>query len=153
MSKTIMKKQTRFLALVMVGLVFTTFTSNNFETVAKESTALAKCATREFNEELKYSTAVFVGKVLSIREEPGSKKIIEFKVTKYWKGIKTKKVEVNVYETSRYQAWYEIGKNYLVYARNDDGKLMDGRCSRSREIGDDFIKDDLKKLGKGKKYW
>ena len=147
-----MKKRIIFLAFVTIGLLSTTFTSSKFETVAKESTVLAKCATREFNDEFKYSKAVFVGQVLSIREEPDSKKIIEFKVTKYWKGIKIKKVEVTVYETSRYQAWYEVGKNYLVYARNDNGKLMDGRCSRSREIGDDFIKDDLKKLGKGKKY-
>ena len=132
--------------------MFTIFTSVRFKTAAKEPATLAKCATREFNEELKYSKAVFVGKVLSIREEPGSKKIIEFKVAKYWKGIKTKQVEVTVYETSRYQAWYEIGKSYLVYARNDEGKLMDGRCSRSREISDDFIKDDLRRLGKGKKY-
>ena len=106
-----MEKRIIFLALVTIGLVLTVFTSSKFETVAKESTISAKCAIREFNEELKYSKAVFVGKVLSIREEPSSQKIIEFKVAKYWKGIKTKKVEVTVYETSRYQAWYEVGKD------------------------------------------
>ena len=147
-----MKKRTIFLACITIGFLLTIFTNSRFETVAKESTSLAKCATLGFNEEFKYSKVVFVGKVLSIGEEPGSKKIIEFKVAKYWKGIKTKKVEVTVYETSRYQAWYEVGKSYLVYARNDEGKLMDGRCSRSREMSDNFIKDDLKRLGKGRKF-
>ena len=147
-----MKKRIIFLALVTIALVLSVFTSSKVEIEAKESAISAKCATREFNEEYKYSKAVFVGKVLSVREEPGSKKIIEFKVAKYWKGVKTKKVEVTVYETSRYQAWYEVGKDYLVYARDDNGSLMDGRCSRSREIGDAFIKPDLKRLGKWKKY-
>ena len=64
----------------------------------------------------------------------------------------TNKIEVIAYENARYQAWYEVGKSYLFYARSgDNGELIDKRCSRSREIGDDFIRSDLKRLGKGKK--
>ena len=144
-----MKKRMIFLALILMSVTFSDLTDKKFEVSAMDSPSLAKCATPAFPEQYKNSKAVFVGKVLSIREE-GDKKIFEFKIEKYWKGIKTKKVEVDVYETPRYQAWYEVGKKYLVYARDDDGKLVDGRCSRSREIGDDFIRNDLKKLGKGK---
>jgi hypothetical protein len=147
-----MKKRIILLALIAVSFIFSGFTLNKQEVSAKESSSLAKCATREFNEEFKYSKAVFVGKVLSVMEK-GDRKVFTFQIEKYWKGVKTKKIEINVYENTRYQFDYETGKKYLVYAKQNDVEtgLWDMRCSRSREISDDFIRNDLKKLGKGKK--
>lgn len=146
-----MKKRIILLTLIAVSFVFISFIDNHPKVLAKESTVLAKCATPEFGQSYKTSKVIFAGKVLNMTTK-GDKKVIEFNVEKYWKGMKTKKIEISVYETMRYQANYEIGKKYLVYAQsNEDGTLIDVRCSRSREISDPFIATDLKKLGKGKK--
>jgi hypothetical protein len=145
-----MKKQILLLILIMVSVVFTGISDHRFEVAAKETGTLEKCAIPPFGQAYKFSKAVFIGKVLSVREED-SKKIFEFKVEKYWKGIKAKNVEVGIYETTRYQAWYKVGGRYLVFARaTDDGKLIDGRCSRSKDAADSNAADDLKQLGKGK---
>jgi hypothetical protein len=110
--------------------------------------AYAKCAIPPFSEAFKASSAVFVGTVKSEKKE-GDTKIFEFQVEKYWKGTKNKKIKINVYETARYQAWFEVGGKYLVYADSADGNLRVGRCSRSRDAGD--ASEDLGKLGKGKR--
>jgi hypothetical protein len=50
----------------------------------------------------------------------------------------------------RFQAFYQVGGKYLVFARaNDEGDLTDGRCSRSKDVSD--ATDDIKGLGKSKK--
>ncbi len=131
-------------------MVFSILAVAETRVAAKNEEIGTKCATPEFNEQFRMSTAIFVGKAVAIREENGMK-IIEFSVGKYWKGISSNKVQIGVFETPRYEAWYQVGKTYLVYSRNDNGMLIDGRCSRSRELGDNFIAGDLKKLGKAKR--
>ncbi len=144
-----MKKQIIIAILVLAGIIFTGFSNNKFAVSAKESSNFAKCAVMSLKDSLNYSDAIFVGKVLSVKEQDG-KKIFEFKVEKYWKGIKIKKVEVGVFETTRYQAIYQVGERYLVYARKEDGILMDRRCSRSSYAATGNAVSDIKQLGKSK---
>ena len=128
--------------------IFTPLSTNNFKVLAETSTSFAKCRMPSFEEAYQESKAIFVGKVLSERKE-GDDKIFKIRVEKYWKGKQSKIVEVSYYETMRYQAWFQVGGRYLVYARgNDDGTLSDGRCSQTKKYSE--AKDDLKKLGKGK---
>ena len=110
--------------------------------------AYAKCAIPPFSEAFKASSAVFVGTVKS-EKKVGDNRVFEFEIEKYWKGTKKRKIKINVYETARYQAWFEVGGKYLVYADSTDGGLRVGRCSRSRDAGD--ASEDLGKLGKGKR--
>ena len=112
-----------------------------------------RCAIATFDVEYDRSAAVFAGKVVKMKKE-GNKKHFVFKVKRFWKGVSSKKIELSVSENPRYQAIYEEGKTYLVFAkRNEDtGALWDGRCSRSAEIGgySSNLKNDLEKLGEGK---
>lgn len=110
--------------------------------------ANAKCAIPPFKEAFKTASAVFVGRVKSEKKK-GDNRIFEFEVEKYWKGTKKRKIIINVYETARYQAWFEVGGKYLVYADSEEGELRVGRCSRSRDASD--ASEDLGKLGKGKR--
>lgn len=113
---------------------------------AKEN---GKCAISAFNNALSASAAVFVGTVKS-EKKTGDTKIFQFEVERYWKGSKKKKIEIRVHETMRYQAFFEVGEKYLVYATaGENGGLYVGRCSRSKDAGD--ASDDLQKLGKGKR--
>lgn len=136
-------------AVVFSGIIFG-FSSDstraeNF-TIAREN---GKCAIASFDDSFASSSAIFVGKVISEKKE-GDTRVFEFKVEKYWKGAKKKKIEISVYETTRYQAWFEVGGKYLVYAAADeDGKLRVGRCSRSRNADD--ASEDVRRLGKGKR--
>jgi hypothetical protein len=111
-----------------------------------------KCALPSFSRAYEYSSAVFVGVVLS-ESKVGDIKEYKILVKRYWKGVKSKKVELSVYENRRFQAQYKEGRTYLIFAReDDDGRLIDGRCSRSSEIGgySSNLKGDLEKLGEAK---
>ena len=107
-----------------------------------------KCAMLPFEAAYRESEAVFVGEVLSA-EKKGDDKVFKFKVEKYWKGKNEKNVEVSVYESARFQAWFQTGEKYLVFAYDEDGKLHDtARCSRSKDL--ENASEDLTKLGEGK---
>ncbi len=139
-----MKYQKIIVAIVVLSAVFGIFSSKP----ATAENETAKCGIASFNNAYKYSKAVFVGKVLS-ESKSGDIKTFEFEVEKYWKGANKKKIEIDVYETTRYQARFQTGERYLIYASaNNDGKLSVGRCSRSREAED--ATEDLEKLGAGK---
>jgi hypothetical protein len=108
----------------------------------------SKCAIPSLKTALQNSSAVFVGEVLR-ETKNGDEKTFEFRVVKYWKGAKAKKIKVSVNETARYQAWYQVGEKYLVFARtDDDGRLRDGRCSASKLLSE--ASNDLKILGRAK---
>jgi hypothetical protein len=135
-------------AVLVLGL---TVSSNLPETahaaVASEN-ASAKCRMPPFPEAYAGAKAVFTGKVISMTQNERGK-TFAFRVEKYWKGSRSKKASVTVSETTRYQAFYESGKRYLVFAVADErGNLRDGRCSRSIAIAD--AGPDLKALGKAK---
>jgi hypothetical protein len=116
---------------------------------AKSTTDInSKCAIASFQKAYEESKAVFTGEVVG-EDKEGDERTFDFKVEKYWKGADAKNIEIVVYETARFQAWFKKGGKYLIYAEADeDGKLRVGRCSRSRDI--DYAEEDLQKLGKGK---
>ena len=135
------------IVLFLAITLFITFSLNESKVSAKESESLAKCAMPTFDNAYRDSKAIFAGKVLSVRTD-GDEKIFKFRVEKYWKGTVGKTVEVRYYETTRYQAWLQVGKRYLVYARgNNNGTLSDGRCSLTKNYSE--ASSDLNKLGKG----
>ena len=124
--------------------------SSHFQTAESASRANfgAKCAIQAFQKAFDGSQSVFLGEVVD-EEKNGDVRTFEFKVEKYWKGANAKRVRVHVYETMRFQAFFEKGGKYLVYAPADeDGKLRVYRCTRSRDVED--AEEDLQKLGKGK---
>lgn len=130
-------------------LMFGGFFNNQAKVSAKESVSYAKCALPSLETSFKNSKAVFTGRVLSVRKD-GDDKVFVFQVENYWKGGSRRKAEVRTYENTRYQAWYQVGRKYLVFARLDDnGALRDGRCSGSKDIKDAAA--DIRKLGRIKK--
>jgi hypothetical protein len=135
------------LAVIFSALGFA-FSSNFLVTQsANKVNPGSKCAMPDFRTAYRESKAVFVGEVVG-EEKEGDTRVFELKVEKYWKGANSKRLRVYVYETARYQAWFEKGGRYLIYAGADaDGKLRVGRCSRSRDADNS---EDLKQLGKGK---
>jgi hypothetical protein len=139
----------KLLTIIILAITaFTAFTLNKSKVSAMESASFAKCAIQPFNVEYENSKSIFAGKVLSVRKE-GDEKIFTFRVEKYWKSKVKKNVEVRYYENMRYQAWLEVGKRYLVYAKGENnGVLSDGRCSWTKSYSD--AKGDLKLLKKGK---
>jgi hypothetical protein len=129
-----------------MGVIF----SSNFQTTesAGSINLNSKCAIASFQSAYQESKAVFIGEVVS-EEKNGDIRTFKFEIEKYWKGTDAKNVEILVYETARYQAWFKTGEKYLIYAATDeDGKLRVGRCSRSRDV--ENAKEDLQQLGKGK---
>ncbi|MCO6511977.1 MAG: hypothetical protein J5I65_14420 [Aridibacter famidurans] len=112
----------------------------------------ARCAIPDFEREYENSKAVFIGTVKKALED-GDRKIFEFEVEKYWKGVEESKVVVAVHENPRFEAQFAEGGRFLVFAKSDEeGGLMDGRCSRSKDL-DKFAEgaeEDLRKLGPAK---
>ena len=140
-----MKYQKIIVAIVVLSAMFGAVSSK----IVIAEGEMGKCRILSFREAFEASEAVFVGKVLS-EEKSGDVRTFEFEVEKYWKGESKKKIKINVYETMRYQARFQVDERYLIYANaNDEGKLSVGRCSRSREADD--ASEDIEKLGAGKK--
>lgn len=143
-----MKNRIIITALILsaVGIIF----SSNFSKAASlnQSNEAARCGILSLKEAFSNSEAVFSGKVLSVKKN-GDTKTFEFKVEKYWKGVKAKKIKINVYETPRYQAFFEVGEKYLVFAEiTEDRELKNVKCSRTRALS--AAAEDLNSLGKGK---
>lgn len=113
----------------------------------------ARCAIPKFEKAFEQAEAVFIGEVLSEKAE-GRMKTFVLEVKRFWKGVESRKMTINVYENPRYQAQFKVGKSYLVFAEaDDDGRLFDRRCSRTKLIMKESIgslKDDLKALGEAK---
>ena len=142
-----MKNKIIVACVIVFSAIVLAFSSNPIE--AKGFGAVnGKCAIQTFKTAFNTSSAVFVGKVKSEKKE-GDTKTFEFEVEKYWKGAGRKKIKINVYETARFQAWFQVGGKYLIYADASDGNLRVGRCSRSRDAED--ASEDLRQLGKGKR--
>lgn len=140
-----MKYQRIIIAVAILSALFGAFSSETL-TAGNES---AKCRVFSFDEAYSSANAVFIGKVSS-ESKSGDVRTFEFEIEKYWKGTDKKKIEINVYETTRYQANFQTGERYLIYANaNSEGELSVGRCSRSRTAGQ--AEEDLTKLGTGKK--
>jgi len=134
------------LAIVFSAVVFGF--SSNFQKAESAVNFNSKCAIATFQAAYSQSKAVFIGEVVG-EEKDGDTKTFDFKVERYWKGKRAKNIKIDVYETSRYQAFFKKGEKYLIYAdMNDDGKLSVSRCSRSRDV--ENAGEDLQKLGKGK---
>ena len=112
-----------------------------------------KCAFPDFEKSYERSHSVFLGEVIDVEKE-GKKKHFTFRVEKYWKGVSEKKVLLSVSENFRYQAPFKKGGVFLVFAKinQENGKLWDGRCSRSTRASEysSTYEEDLTKLGKGK---
>ena len=140
---------------VLTFVILTVAAFGVFLTVERYSGTAARCAVSTFEIELERSDAVFVGVVKKI-EKDGNRKTFTFEVDRYWKGDGSREIKVNVYENPRFQAQFAENGRFLVFAKPDgeDGKdgLMDGRCSRSKDL-DRFpegAKEDLLRLGEGK---
>ena len=134
------------LILSAIGLIL----SSNLKTTESSElkNELKKCAITSFQKAFGRAGAVFTGEVLSA-EKNGDTKTFIFEVEKYWKGANKRKIKINVYETSRYQAFFKEGEKYLVFADADaSGNFYVGRCSRSREMTG--VAEDLRSLGKAK---
>ena len=107
---------------------------------------LSKCAVPSFQKAFERAGAVFTGEVLSV-EKNGDTRTFEFRIEKYWKGANKRTIQINVYETPRYQAFFKKGEKYLVFADTAESrKFYVARCSRSREITG--AAQDLKLLGR-----
>jgi len=118
-----------------------------FPSEIKSSASTGRCAISKLKTEYANSKAVFIGEVVSVTSD-GDIKTFTFKVEKRWKGAADKKIEVSVQETTRHQAWFEVGEKYLVFARGDEtvGKLWEVRCSRTKSLKD--ASEDVSELGK-----
>jgi len=117
-----------------------------FPSEIKSLASAGRCAIAKLKTEYVNSKAVFVGEVLSVASD-GDIKTFTFKIEKRWKGAASKEIKVSVQETTRHQAWFEVGETYLVFARSDEtGKLWEQRCSRTKSLGD--ASEDVSELGK-----
>lgn len=108
-----------------------------------------KCKPADFKYAYADAKAVFTGEITDVATD-GDVKTFTFKVEKYWKGAASKRIEINVQQTMRYQAWFKVGEKYLVFARGDESseKLWERRCSRTKLLAN--ASEDLQQLGKGK---
>lgn len=88
------------------------------------------------NEDFQKAAAVFTGRVLDVQRKDDSNTVtIKIAVQKYWKGKISKEVKITTAKDSAMCGFnFEVGKDYLVYASETDGKLSTTICSRTAQV-------------------
>ena len=103
---------------------------------AKETFACS-CAPRDqtANEDFQKATAVFTGRVLSVQRKDNFV-TVKIAVQKYWKGKVSNEIKITTAKDSAACGFnFEVGKDYLVYATETNGKLSTNICSRTALVG------------------
>ncbi len=103
-------------------------------------------------EELGKSDAVFAGKVVQVsgQVDGGAAETVEvrFEVSQVWKGAESRTVLVKTPGSSASCGFnFEQGREYVVYASQQEGNLTSGLCSRTTLLAS--AADDLAVLGSG----
>ena len=128
--------------------------------------------------EMKGSAAVFSGKLIGTEyrkgvtlflsiAQPETKNgetaqtdvlVLKFQIDRWWKGRETREVVLFTDQTKNPDGSqtitdcdfpFEVGKQYLVYAFRDEGKLKTNLCTRTKLL--EKAGEDLKILGKGRR--
>lgn len=102
-------------------------------------TFACSCAPRDqtTNADFQQSTAVFTGRVLSVQRKGNAENVtIKLAVQKYWKGKISNEMKITTAKDSAACGFnFEVGKDYLVYATENSGKLSTSLCSRTALVG------------------
>lgn len=87
------------------------------------------------NDDFQKAAAVFTGRVLSVQRKDNFV-MVKLAVQKYWKGKVSNEIKITTAKDSAACGFnFEVGKDYLVYATDNNGKLSTGLCSRTASIG------------------
>lgn len=106
-------------------------------------------------EALKKSSAVFAGKVKSIKRV-GMMNVVEIEISRTWKGTKGKTATVKTHVSSATCGYgFKTGEKYLVYCNAPPKGAKKSKvfktniCTRTKTLA--MAKEDMKELGEGKK--
>ncbi|MBT2691655.1 hypothetical protein [Bacillus sp. ISL-55] len=126
-----------FILAFLFGAVFTTFPTVSHACKCVEPQSVEK--------ELESSEAVFSGKIIDIRTEKNSRKIL-FEVEETWKGVSQTQIFLKDERSSCSLDFFK-GESYLVYAYDFQDELTTNICDRTKELSG--AGEDLAALGKG----
>lgn len=123
-----------------------------------------ECLQPTFKQALKRADTVFVGTVLDVSDVKqvtyvdgfGSLYKIRMRVDEYWKGVENKEINFMIYWGGTEQQWsfdlMKKGDRFLIFAqkgvKGDELNVVD--CSLTDKV--ENAKDNLARLGKGKKF-
>lgn len=128
------------LTLISISTVFMPFSS-----VSTNALDCVKSGTTK--EEIGNSDAIFTGKVINSKDDNRNKDMqrlsVEFDVYQIWKG--EHKETITIQDIPGW-AYFTVGEEYLVYAKESEGELHSSVCTRSSVLED--AKVDLVELGK-----
>lgn len=98
----------------------------------------------------KASAAVFSGKVVKREEIEGTIDVVyTFAVDEVWKGSKDPVIEIRVTRSSC-GLEFKLKTTYLIYAFKSSGLLQSGACTGVAAVDEEWAKQQIKFLGKGK---
>lgn len=161
-------KRTIFLSLsVLVTLLFI-----QINTFACGCPGRSEDTAKEVAQDFNQASMVFSGKVIEAKWQPISEKnasgkrikaevlILKFAVDNWWKGKIKNEIfwrtssirypDLNVGMTgSNCEVGFDVGRKYLVYARNLEGRLIAQECGGTTQI--EYAENDIKELQKLKK--
>lgn len=123
-----------------------------------DSASACSCLRSTPEEHFARANAVFSGKVIEVDGKQNTQiplpdsflnRQIKFEVSRVWKGNVEKQEVVLTSDSSASCGYsFEKGKEYLVYASEQDGKLQTGLCSGTNLLSQ--AQENLETLGQGK---
>ena len=107
-----------------------------------------------FSESLQTSDAIFVGRVVDIvrvpitttHHGPSEVSYVRLQVLTSWRMADHGVVSVKTAGLNLYCGQFEIGKDYLIFAKDTSKGLFVDPLSRSGEIDAKFVKEDIVRL-------
>jgi hypothetical protein len=101
----------------------------------------------------RHAKALFIGEVLEVREATKGERedssnsfIVRMRVEGYWKGIKSREVNVET-DMTGCGPYFRVGEKFLVYGM---GRRLETACSGTRKL--EYADKDLRILGKPKEW-
>ena len=101
-----------------------------FSITALPSIGQARCAPPSVREEVRRSTYVFEGTYLGEVEGGGYR----FRVTAHWKGTPPAELVTHWGGRGRMASESDVGRTFLVFATEHEGRFASNRCGSSRPI-------------------
>lgn len=99
-------------------------------------------------EHLDRAAAVFQGMAKNVSQDADYNYLVTFDVAKSWKGVSTPEVKISTARDSAACGYnFEEGKEYVVYAYDNEGELATGLCERTALASD--ASEDFAALGEG----
>jgi hypothetical protein len=132
----------RLVSLVFLCAIFLCAADHTFACLCPYRALPLKDAVKEAH---KNAVAVFTAEIVSVGDYVEGKREVTFRVVKNWKGAPATEIKMMLGGMGC-DYFFEVGKSYLIYAKDESGTLTVNICSRTALFDGRKLRKEIKAL-------